>query len=85
MAQPILIQRCLIFRTIRYGAAPGQTAPFDHSYRKTFGVPRVAAEKRSLELPNKQHGFSTVPTVTRSYTRVGAARGGLCGGAADLI
>ena len=30
MAQLILARMCLIFCTIRYGAAPGQTAPFDH-------------------------------------------------------
>ena len=33
IAQLILARKGLIFSTIRYGAAPGQTAPFDHLNR----------------------------------------------------
>src|SRR5262249_46658948 len=36
IAQLILARKGLIFSTTRYAALPGQTAPFDHSYRKTF-------------------------------------------------
>ena len=45
-------RRCLIFRTIRYGAASGQTAPFDHLKPKPFGsIPVIVNQKRRTPLP----------------------------------
>jgi hypothetical protein len=38
MAQLILARRCLIFRTIRYGAAPGQTAPSLQNVAMTVAI-----------------------------------------------
>jgi hypothetical protein len=61
MAQLTLARKCLIFRIMKYGAAPGQTAPFDHLnrnpvrrqiIRRHFDQHFVAGELATILLPN---------------------------------
>ena len=69
MAQLILARMCLIFRTIRYGAAPGQTAPFDHLnpvgdpalgqiVRRHFDQHFLAGELATILLKSEGSGIS---------------------------
>ena len=67
MAQPILARKCLIFRTTRYGAAPGQTAPFDQALgqivRRHFDQHFVAGE----------HTDTVLAPAERILRRIGTA------------
>ncbi len=58
MARLILARKCLIFRTIGYRPAPGQTAPFDHLNRSPrlgcLDIVRVDAVRRQPAAPGEE-------------------------------
>jgi hypothetical protein len=79
MAQPILARKCLIFRTTRYGAAPGQTAPFDHLSRYRPNVPfaelvRLSRTSIADEMLEEHHRRVRGRMIDRSRRREAAFR-----------